>query len=136
MLKPTIAAVMIHVSDVRTALDWYARAFPEARKVVIEKPQFECLSINDVQIEIVLADEQVTSGAAGSVVYWQVSDISARIRHLLSLGAELYRGPLTIENGLLMCQVRDPWGNCIGLRGKLAAVEPTAEAETAQDNGL
>jgi len=24
---------------------------------------------------------------------------------------------MLIENGEAMCQVQDPWGNCIGLRG-------------------
>lgn len=31
--------------------------------------------------------------------------------------AALYRGPIGIEAGQRMCQVRDPWDNCIGLRG-------------------
>ncbi|MDY0831642.1 MULTISPECIES: VOC family protein [unclassified Pseudomonas] len=34
----------------------------------------------------------------------------------VTLGATLYRGPMKIEGGEWMCQVRDPWGNCIGLR--------------------
>ncbi|MEZ8336060.1 glyoxalase/bleomycin resistance/dioxygenase family protein, partial [Vibrio splendidus] len=28
-----------------------------------------------------------------------------------------YRGPMAIENGLFMCQIEDPFGNLIGLRG-------------------
>ncbi|GAB6263071.1 hypothetical protein PSSHI_33150 [Photobacterium sp. R1] len=35
-----------------------------------------------------------------------------------SLGAKLYRGSMEIENGLSMCQVENPFGNLIGLRGK------------------
>ena len=37
--------------------------------------------------------------------------------HFKGIGAALYRGPMQIEDNLWMCQVRDPWGNCIGLRG-------------------
>lgn len=33
------------------------------------------------------------------------------------VGAELYRGPLDMGDGQRMAQVRDPWGNLIGLRG-------------------
>jgi len=36
-------------------------------------------------------------------------------------GAALYRGPIKIEARLSMCQARDPWGNCIGLRGPAMA---------------
>ena len=38
------------------------------------------------------------------------------MRLLEAAGARLYRGPLAIEGGQWMAQVRDPWGNCIGLR--------------------
>jgi predicted enzyme related to lactoylglutathione lyase len=73
----------------------------------------------------VQADSQVPSGAAGSVVYWRVPDFDAALTHLRACGATLYRGPREIEDGQWMCQVRDPWGNCIGLRGW---AEPAHEA--------
>ena len=115
----TICAVMIHASDVDAALDWYSRAFPAARRKVIAShdKEFECLELDGIQIEIVPADEKVASGAAGSVVYWAVDDFETELKHFQSIGAKLYRGPGEIEDGMRMCQVRDPWGNCIGLRG-------------------
>ena len=114
-----IAAVMIHVDDVTPALAWYARAFPQAarRKIKLPTFEFECLELNGVQIEIVPADEKVASGAAGSVVYWTVAEFDVTLHHLQSMGATLYRGPARIEHGMQMCQVHDPWGNCIGIRG-------------------
>ncbi len=110
---------MIHVADVPAALDWYARALPAARRKIVTflDTHFECLELDGIQIEIVPADEKVASGAAGSVVYWAVDDFDAALTHFQSVGATLYRGPGEIEDGLRMCQVRDPWGNCIGLRG-------------------
>ena len=62
-----------------------------------------------MRIEIVKADEKVSAGPSGTVVYWQVENLAAK----------LYRGPMNIENGEAMCQVQDPWGSCIGLRGTL-----------------
>ena len=69
-----------------------------------------------VVLEIVNADDKVASGAAGTVVYWAVDDLDAEVLRLGQLGASLYRGPLALEDGDRICQVRDPWGNCIGLR--------------------
>ena len=112
-----IAAVMVHVADVEAALRWYERAFPDAVRVSIGTPAFECLSLFGVLLEIVPADEKVGSGAFGSVVYWNVESFEAALGHLQLLGAMLYRGPMQIEGEERMCQVRDPWGNCIGLRG-------------------
>jgi len=119
-MKPTpspIAAVMVHVSDVELALRWYQRALPDAVRVSIGSPAFECLSVHGVLLEIVLQDEKVGSGAFGSVVYWRVDDFDVALARLRSLGGKLYRGPLHIEDSECMCQVQDPWGNCIGLRG-------------------
>lgn len=114
---PAIAAVMVHVSDVSAALAWYQRAFVRAVPISLAEPAFDCLSLEGVNIEIVPADDKVSSGASGSVVYWRVPALEAALAHLQSLGATLYRGPMAIEDGQAMCQLRDPWGNCIGLRG-------------------
>ncbi|GAB3260966.1 hypothetical protein GCM10027296_34630 [Chitinimonas naiadis] len=73
--------------------------------------------MDGVALEVVRADDKVGSGAFGTVVYWWAEDFAARREALLALGARAYRGPMAIEEGLTMCQVLDPWGNPIGLRG-------------------
>ncbi|CAN5712269.1 VOC family protein [soil metagenome] len=112
-----VAAVMVHVSDVAAGLAWYQQAFPQAVRQRIEGFDVEVLAIGGLTIEVVRADEKVSSGAAGSVVYWSVPDVPAALAGMQTLGAALYRGPMSIEDGMAMCQVRDPSGNCIGLRG-------------------
>ena len=69
-------------------------------------------------MEIVKADEKVATGKYGNVLYWLVSDYEATLTRFLDNGARLYRGPMEIENDLIMCQLEDPYGNLIGLRGK------------------
>lgn len=112
-----IAAVLVPVADPAAGRAWYRRAFPEAIDSTIQDTAFEYLQVGSVALEIVQADAQVPSGATGSVVYWRVEDFSRSLAHFLSVGAVLYRGPMKIEGDLWMCQVRDPWGNCVGLRG-------------------
>jgi predicted enzyme related to lactoylglutathione lyase len=119
MTSQPIAGVLVHVGDVAAAERWYQQAFPNARRREdIAVPGLAILDVDGVQLELVLADEKVSSGAAGSVVYWKVPSVMGAIARLQTLGVELYRGPLNIERGLCMCQVRDPWGNCIGFRGR------------------
>lgn len=112
-----IATVLVHVSDVKAGIAWYQLAFPAAVLTYIEEFNFDFLDIGGIQLEIVPSDEKVSSGACGSVVYWQVSDFGIALLHMQNIGAKLYRGPMEIENGQTICQVQDPWGNCIGLRG-------------------
>ncbi len=108
---------MIHAENTEAALDWYKKAFVGAKLVEIKEFNFQYLNVNGIQIEIVPADTKVSSGAAGSVVYWEVTDFNSIKNHMISLGAELYRGPMKIENGRQMCQLKDPFKNLIGIRG-------------------
>ncbi|HCM0799014.1 VOC family protein [Vibrio parahaemolyticus] len=110
-------AVLVHVPDVAKGFEWYKKAFPEAVAVHYSEVDFTALDLNGFSLEIVQEDEKVDSGKSGSVLYWSVASLSAAVAHFESLGARLYRGPMEIENGLSMCQVEDPFGNLIGLRG-------------------
>lgn len=107
---------MIHVAEPREARAWYQAAFPSATPVE-HAPGLEALRLGEVRLEFVPADDKVSSGPAGTVAYWQVPKFDAALEALKSHGAVLHRGPMNIEGGLAMCQVRDPWGNCIGITG-------------------
>ena len=112
-----VIAVMVHVADVEAALAWYRRAFPQAALCRTDEEAFEYLCLGGVNLEFVPSDGKVSSGPCGSVVYWRMSDFDAMLQHLQSIGGRLYRGPIPIEGSLTTCQVQDPWGNCIGIRG-------------------
>ena len=114
----TVRAVMIYVTNVESAFTWYQLAFPQSIKNTVQEFAFDYLQVGNVRIEIVAADDKVSSGPCGTVVYWNVENIKSSISALEAIGATLFRGPLNIENGESMCQMQDPWGNCIGLRGK------------------
>ncbi|ADZ93086.1 glyoxalase/bleomycin resistance/dioxygenase family protein [Marinomonas mediterranea] len=116
-MKPS--AVLIHVPDVVKGLEWYKCAFPDAVPIYHSDFDVAVLDLSGFSLEIVQADEKVGAGKNGTVIYWLVDNLSASLEHFEQLGAHLYRGPIAIENGLSMCQVEDPFGNLIGLRGKL-----------------
>lgn len=111
------AALMVHVNDWEAGFSWYREAFPEATVVGIPKFNFKALRIGDFVIEVVRSDEKVPGGKAGTVLYWAVGDLLKAVERFQQLGAEVYRSPMAIENGIGICQVTDPFGNLIGLRG-------------------
>ena len=116
--KFPISSILIYVDNPTKGFIWYQKAFPEAKKRFVAEFDFEYLDYMGVMIEIVPADNQVSSGAAGSVVYWLTDNFQKRLDHLLEVGAILYRGPMNVEQGFKMCQAKDLWGNCIGVEGK------------------
>ena len=116
-MRPT--ALLVHVDDWEAGFSWYREAFPGATIVELPEFEFRALRIGNFITEIVRSDEKVPSGKAGTILYWSVDNLLEAIAHFGQLGAELYRGPMQIEDGLGMCQVADPFGNLIGLRGPL-----------------
>ncbi|AYA39712.1 glyoxalase/bleomycin resistance/dioxygenase family protein [Xenorhabdus nematophila] len=114
-MKP--ATLLIPVPDVKAGLEWYQCAFPSARSVYLAEFDFTVLELGDFSLDIVQADEKVSSGQQGTVLYWFVPCLNTSIRHFQAIGAQLYRGPMKIDSGLGMCQVKDPFGNLIGLKG-------------------
>ena len=115
-MKPT--AILIHVASLYEAKAWYLKAFPMSQEIPLKDENCILLDVEGFAIELVLADSKVPSGKAGTVLYWSVPSLQKAIDHFRSLGSTLYRGPMAIENGLGMCQVSDPFGNLIGLRGE------------------
>lgn len=113
----TPVAILVHVPDVKQGVQWYQQAFPEAVPIYYSKFDFTVLDIQGLSLEVVQADDKVGAGKKGTVVYWSVSDLAQTLSHFERLGAHLYRGPMAIENRISMCQVEDPFGNLIGLRG-------------------
>ncbi|PHM65418.1 Var1 [Xenorhabdus stockiae] len=116
MIKP--ATLLIPVPDVSQGLEWYKQAFPEAESIYLKEFNFTILKIRNFILEIVQADEKVYAGKNGTVLYWSVPCLKSAIHNFEEIGAKLYRGPMKIENNLGMCQLEDPFGNLIGLRGK------------------
>ncbi|MEX0447187.1 glyoxalase/bleomycin resistance/dioxygenase family protein [Xenorhabdus sp. SGI246] len=121
MMKP--ATLLIPVPDVNLGLEWYKRAFPGVESIYLEEFDFTLLKIKDFILEVVQADDKVYSGKNGTVMYWSVPCLKTAIQHFQTIGAKLYRGPMVIENGLGMCQLEEPFGNLIGLRGNFQIIK-------------
>lgn len=81
-----VCAVIVHVADVKNALDWYSHAFPAARPKAITSHDgdFESLEHDGIRAEVVPADVKVVSGAAGGAVCWTVTNFNALLGHFLS----------------------------------------------------
>lgn len=106
---------MFFVSDVERACSWYSQLL--GLEPVYLLPDFPVLRVGEVEICFHRADSKVASGAAGAVAYWRVEDFGAALVRSEKFGGVLHRGPLEIENGCSICQIRDPFGNLFGLMG-------------------
>jgi predicted enzyme related to lactoylglutathione lyase len=77
-----------------------------------EEPQL--VPTHPVQLFFHAADAE-RNPQGGTVPYFAVADFEASRAELLAAGCVAHRGPLTLEDGRRICQVRDPYGTVWGL---------------------
>jgi len=82
---------MIHVPDWKQGLEWYAKAFPQAQRVLLPEFDFECLELNGIRIEVVKADAKVGAGTFGLAVDWKV-EFTSIPKTALNTGREIELG--------------------------------------------
>lgn len=111
-----VLEVMYFVPDRRQAADWYARLL-DTEVTQLENPAHFFVQAGDQELWFLQEDAKGAAGAAGQVAYWRVDCLDAALAKAIELGAVLYRGPLDRQDGFWMCQVKDPFGNLIGLVG-------------------
>ncbi len=107
--------VYLFVSDMIKSKLWYERVLGIPPSLDIEN--FVEFRIGVSALCLHPADSKSPLTTGGSVGYWRVTHFKKSLDHFISLGAELYRGPLDIGDGTFICQVKDPFGNVIGLTG-------------------
>ena len=97
MSTPFIAAVMVHVPSISEALAWYERVLPNALRSSIAEEEFEFLLVGEVRLELVLADQKVSSGPSGSVVYWQFSQFEEALQRFQVAGQSCTEVPCLLR---------------------------------------
>ena len=111
-----ISEIMYFVPSRVEAAEWFAKLFGQDI-TRLENPEYFYIRIGNQDVWFHIVDAKMPAGGDGQVAYWQVEDFDADLEHAQNLGAHLYRGPLDREDGTYMCQVKDPFGNLIGMIG-------------------
>ncbi|NUN65940.1 glyoxalase [Pseudanabaena biceps] len=111
-----IAEIMYFVPEPLLNAQWYAQLF-DSEITWLDNPEYFFIRVGNQEIWFHPWDEKMASGAAGQVAYWKVTDFDAVVARAIALGATIYRGPLDREDGYFMCQLKDPFGNLIGIFG-------------------
>lgn len=114
-----VVNVFYFTADLGAAVSWYSARLggPPA----LEAAQLASFDLGATRLTLHRVDGFNGSGPAGAVAYWDVRDIDAVAAEWISHGAATHRGPRTIMTGERLCQLRDPFGNLIGIRQAPAA---------------
>ncbi len=116
MFKNFITALYF-VESVSESKEWYSKYL--GSNPIEEDDKFASFRIGSCFLNFHLADEASPVSTGGCVAYWEVDDLDKMVLRAESLGGQLYRGPLKVEqSGRTICQVRDPFGNVFGLESR------------------
>ena len=113
-----MATVSYFAADWAAARDWYTRLIG-AEPYFLREGYAEW-RLGDRQAELGLIDArfrapEVTTGPAGSVLYWHVDDVDATLARLMELGASVHEPARDRGQGFVTATVVDPFGNLLGV---------------------
>jgi predicted enzyme related to lactoylglutathione lyase len=102
------------VADMAKAKEWYTKALGVAP--YFDEPAFYVgYNVGGYDLGLVPAPKAETKRAAAGVAYWGVEDAHAAYKRLIELGATPVEEVQDVGGGMLVGEVRDPFGNILGI---------------------
>ena len=108
-----VEEVLFFVPDVQDAKQWYIDLL--GAEPYFDDENYCAFKLGNSQIGLHPSDGNATSGVAGQVAYWRVTDIHKIIAYFESYGCHIYRDPIFGVDKAWVCQMIDPFGNVWGL---------------------
>lgn len=127
------AAVTYFVPDLAAARDWVASLL--GRAPTVDGATLCQFAVGAGRLTLHPAGAKAAAGVAGQVAYWALESpeaLSAMIQWFADHGGRAYRGPVAGPDGIMVCQVLDPFGNAWGFAAApRAAIAPATPADRA-----
>ncbi|HXN25672.1 MAG TPA: VOC family protein [Candidatus Acidoferrales bacterium] len=102
------------VQDMAKAKEWYSKAL--GMEPYFDQPAFYVgYNVGGYDLGLVPAPKAETKRAAAGVAYWGVEDAHAAYKRLIELGATPVEDVQDVGGGMLVGEVRDPFGNVLGI---------------------
>jgi lactoylglutathione lyase len=109
-----LRTVKYDVQDMAKAKEWYGKVFG-VQPYFDEPAYYVGYNIGGYELGLVPEAKASTKRDAAGVAYWGVEDIRASYKRLLDLGATSVSDVQDVGGGILVAEVRDPFGNVLGI---------------------
>jgi predicted enzyme related to lactoylglutathione lyase len=102
------------VADVAKAKEWYSKVL--GTQPYFDEPAFYVgYNVGGYELGLVPAPKAGAKREAAGVAYWGVEDANATYKRLIELGAAPVEAVQDVGGGILVGEVRDPFGNVLGV---------------------
>ena len=109
-----LRTVKYEVQDMAKAKEWYGKVFG-VQPYFDEPAYYVGYNIGGYELGLTPEPEASAKRDAAGVAYWGVEDIRASYKRLLDLGATSVSDVQDVGGGILVAEVRDPFGNVLGI---------------------
>ena len=116
MSKVSLRTCLLFVADIKKSKEFYEKLF--LQKPAEDLSDFVSFQFEETFFNLHLADRLSPMSTGGSVGYFCVENLDEWVKRAQGLGAQVWRGPLAIEDGWIIVQIQDPFGNVIGFESK------------------
>lgn len=101
------------VADLAKAKEWYNEVFQVTP--YFNEPFYVGFNVAGYELGL-MPDNMAAADKSDNVLsYWGVEDIAAEFDRLKSLGATVESDPVNVGGEIMVAELKDPWGNTIGL---------------------
>ncbi len=122
------------VDDLQKAKEWYGAVLNA--EPMVEQPSMVIYNIGTDKLGLKQGDAPAGGNGSGTVAYWGVADIHAEYKRLLELGAEEQNGIRRLFGGIHLAELKDPFGNMIGIGGMAGTPDNKAIEEKPSKTAL
>jgi predicted enzyme related to lactoylglutathione lyase len=105
-----VRTIKYPVADLAAAKDWFSKVFGCAP--YFDQPFYVGFAISGFELGLVPDGEP---GTQGCVAYWGVDDIEQEVARIVGLGATVHQAVQDVGEGILVGELKDPFGNLLGL---------------------
>ena len=101
------------VEDLNLAKEWYSKVFQT--KPYFDEPFYVGFNIGGYELGLMPNEKPTKVKSENVLTYWGVENIDEEYQRLIDLGASIFEEPHNVGGEIVVCGVKDPWGNVIGL---------------------
>ena len=110
------ASIVFFVKELRKAAAWYSNIL----NIEPYRKDNDFIGFHLAGIDLCFHrfDEKAIMQSGSQIAYWQVEDLSETVKEFVAGGASVYRRSIEIPEGGRVAQIKDPFGNIIGVMEK------------------
>src|SRR5687767_680701 len=108
-----VRSVVYFSNDLAEAAEWYEHIL--GISPYRNDENFVGFHLEDYDLCLHPVDDKAPPDGASQVMYWIVDDLETTIADLMEEGCTLYRDMIDVPEGGRVAELKDPFGNILGL---------------------